>query len=27
MGVNDVLQCPELDGANCPKADGYTVQK
>ena len=25
--VNDVLQCPELDGANCPKTDGYTVQK
>lgn len=25
--VNDVLQCPELDGVDCPKTDGFTVQK
>lgn len=24
--VNDVLQCLDLDGANCPKTDGFTVQ-
>lgn len=27
LGVNDVLQCPELDDVNCPKTDGFTVQK
>ncbi|MCM3763304.1 hypothetical protein M3212_21670, partial [Alkalihalobacillus oceani] len=25
-GVNDVLQCLDLDGANCPKTDVFTVQ-
>lgn len=24
--VNDVLQCPEIVGINCPKTDGFTVQ-
>ncbi len=24
--VNDVPKCLELDGANCPKTDGFTVQ-
>ncbi|MCM3763032.1 hypothetical protein M3212_20095, partial [Alkalihalobacillus oceani] len=26
IAVNDVLQCLDLDGANCPKTDGFTVQ-
>ena len=25
-GVNDVLQCPEIDGTNCPKTDVFPVQ-
>lgn len=27
ISVNDVLQCPEIVALNCPKTDGFTVQK